>query len=144
MLNRFYRGLKNLKKIEIDKQDYTVPNNIMLALSDDLNTPKALAEMNLLINKINSSNHNEAKSIKGKILAAGKLIGILQEDPEKWLGYGQTDNLDSKSIELLIKNRNEARREKNFVLADNIRDELKSMGIEIEDTENGTIWRNKK
>ena len=144
MLNRFYRGLKNLKNIEIDKQDYKIPDNIMLALSDDLNTPKALAELNLLINRINSSNRSEAKSIKGKILATGKLMGIIQEDPEKWLGYGQTDNLDSKSIELLIKNRNEARREKNFILADNIRNELKSMGIEIEDTENGTVWRSKE
>ena len=144
MLNRFYRGLKNLKNIEIDKQDYKIPDNIMLALSDDLNTPKALAELNLLINRINSSNRSEAKSIKGKILATGKLMGIIQEDPEKWLGYGQTENLDSKSIELLIKNRNEARREKNFILADNIRNELKSMGIEIEDTENGTVWRSKE
>ena len=46
-------------------------------------------------------------------------------------------------IERLIKNRNEARRNKNFDMADKIRDELKDMGIEIEDTSNGTIWRNK-
>ena len=45
-------------------------------------------------------------------------------------------------IERLIKNRNEARRNKNFDMADKIRDELKNMGVEIEDTPNGTIWRN--
>ena len=44
-------------------------------------------------------------------------------------------------IEGLIKNRNEARRNKNFDMADSIRDQLKDMGIEIEDTSNGTIWR---
>ena len=55
--------------------DYKIPDNIMLDLCDDLNTPKALAELNLLINRINSSNRSEAKSIKGKILATGKLMG---------------------------------------------------------------------
>ena len=78
---------------------------------------------------------------KGEILAIGKLIGILQDNPKKWLGYGHSEGLDNDTIEGLIKNRNEARRNKNFTLADSIRDELKSKGIEIEDTKNGTIWR---
>tara|TARA_Y100000590_G_scaffold305732_1_gene344863 strand:+ start:154 stop:1542 length:1389 start_codon:yes stop_codon:yes gene_type:complete len=143
MLNRIYRELKKLKNIEVDKQDYKVPQNIMSALCDDLNTPKVFAELNVLVNKINSSKIHDLKKIKAEILATGKLIGILQEDPEKWLGYGRTQNLDNKSIEDLIKNRNEARRNKNFVLADAIREELNSKGIEIEDTENGTVWRSK-
>ena len=143
MLNRIYRELKKLKNIEVDKQDYKVPQNIMSALCDDLNTPKVFAELNVLVNKINSSKIHDLKKIKAEILATGKLIGILQEDPEKWLGYGRTQNLDNKSIEDLIKNRNEARRNKNFVLADTIREELNSKGIEIEDTENGTVWRSK-
>jgi len=41
----------------------------------------------------------------------------------------------------LIKKRNEARRYKNFALADSIRDELQSKGVEIEDTKDGSIWR---
>ena len=44
-------------------------------------------------------------------------------------------------IEGLIKDRNEARRDKNFDMADKIRGDLKEMGIEIEDTSDGTIWR---
>ena len=74
-------------------------------------------------------------------MATGKLIGILQEDPNKWLGYGYSESLDNKTIENLIKKRNEARRNKNFALADTIRDELKNKKIEIEDTKDGTIWR---
>ena len=141
MLERLYRGVKELNKIEADSEEYGVPDNIMEALCDDLNTPKALAELNLLVNSISAVSADEKKKIKGKILATGKLIGILQEDPDKWLGYGYSESLDSKTIENLIKKRNEARRNKNFALADTIRDELKNKKIEIEDTKDGTIWR---
>ena len=141
MLERLYRGVKELNKIEIDPETYSVPDNIMEALCDDLNTPKALAELNSLTNNISVVSIDEKKKIKGKILATGKLIGILQDDPEKWLGYGHSKSLDSKTIENLIKKRNEARRNKNFALADSIRNELKTKKIEIEDTKDGSIWR---
>ena len=143
MLSRLYRELKDLEDIEIDSKDYKVPDNIMASLCDDLNTPKVLAELNLLANKISSSNADEKIAIKAKMLAAGKLVGILQENPKKWLGYGHSEGLSPSAIEGLIKNRNEARRNKNFSLADSIRDELKSKGIEIEDTKDGTIWKSK-
>jgi len=74
-------------------------------------------------------------------LEVGKIIGILQDNPDKWLGYGNSANLEKTTIERLIKERNEARGNKNFDLADKIRDELKEKGIEIEDTKNGTIWK---
>ena len=141
MLDRLYRVIKELKKIEIDSESNSVPDNIMESLCDDLNTPKVLAELNLLANNISAASANEKKKIKEKILATGKLIGILQYDPEKWLGYGHSQTLDSKNIENLIKKRNEARRNKNFALADSIRNELKTNKIEIEDTKDGTIWR---
>ena len=141
MLEKLYRCVKELTKIEIDSDAFSVPDNIMEALWDDLNTPKVLAELNLLINSISAASGNEKKKIKEKILATGKLIGILQDDPEKWLGYGHSESLDSKTIENLIKKRNEARRNKNFALADSIRNELKTSKIEIEDTKDGTIWR---
>ncbi len=141
MLERLYRGVKELNKIEAGSEECGVPDNIMEALCDDLNTPKALAELNLLVNSISTVSADEKKKIKGKILATGKLIGILQEDPDKWLGYGYSESLDNKAIDNLIKKRNEARRNKNFALADTIRDELKNKKIEIEDTKDGTIWR---
>ena len=85
MLERLYRSVKELNKIEIDTEEYSVPDNIMEALCDDLNTPKALAELNLLTNNISTVSIDEKKKIKGKVLATGKLIGILQEDPENGL-----------------------------------------------------------
>ena len=68
-------------------------------------------------------------------------LKFLQDNPDRWLGYGNSGNLDETTIERLIKERNEARGNKNFDLADKIRNELKEKGIEIEDTKNGTIWK---
>tara|TARA_B100001123_G_scaffold441546_1_gene582979 strand:- start:1933 stop:3321 length:1389 start_codon:yes stop_codon:yes gene_type:complete len=144
MLDRLYRSLKEVNSIEISSEDIVVPEEIMSVLCDDLNTPKALAELNLLANNISNADLKNKKKIKGKIIASGKLIGILKDTPEKWLGYGHSKTLDNKTIDDLIKKRNEARRNKNFDLADEIRDKLKSKGIEIEDNLDGTIWRSNK
>ena len=53
----------------------------------------------------------------------------------------QTKDFDMATIEKLINERNAFRNEKNYQKSDQIRDELKSLGIEIEDTPDGTIWR---
>ena len=83
----------------------------------------------------------EKKKSKNNLLSAGKILGILEDDPGNWLGYNQKDTENAEEIERLINERNEARRSKNFNLADTIRDTLKDKGIEIEDTDKGTIWR---
>jgi cysteinyl-tRNA synthetase len=90
------------------------------------------------------ANSNEKKEIKKGLLAAGSLLGILKKNPSVWLGYNQTQNIDSQTIEKLINERKEARRIGDFNRADNIREKLKNMGIEIEDTKEKTIWRSIK
>ena len=141
MLERLYRALKDLENIDAYAKSNTISSNIIEGLYDDLNTPKVIAELNVLSNQISSANENKKIEIKFNLLEVGKILGILQENPDKWLGYGKSENLEESMIEGLIKNRNEARREKNFDMADKIRDQLKEMGIEIEDTSDGTIWR---
>ena len=141
MLDRLYRTLKDLENIDAYANSNTISPNIIEGLYDDLNTPKVIAELNVLSNQISSKDENKKIEIKFNLLEVGKILGILQESPSKWLGYGKSENLDETMIEGLIKDRNEARREKNFDMADKIRDELKEMGIEIEDTSGGTIWR---
>ena len=139
MLDRFYRSLKDLQDIEISSE--TISEEIMESLLDDLNTPKVLAKLNTLSNTLSSANSEEKQNIKNNLIAVGKILGVMQEDPNIWLGYNQTANPEKEEIERLINQRNEARRNKDFKLADQIRDKLKSKGIEIEDTKNGTIWR---
>ena len=139
MLDRFYRSLKELQDVEISS--HLVSEDIMESLLDDLNTPKVLAKLNSLSNTLSSADTDEKRNIKNNLIATGKILGVMQEDPNIWLGYNQTANPEKEEIEGLINQRNEARRSKDFKLADQIRDKLKSKGIEIEDTKNGTIWR---
>ena len=139
MLDRLYRCLKDLQDIELKSEDLS--DDAMENLLDDLNTPKLLAHLNTLANKLSTANRDEKIIIKNNLISAGKILGILMEDPDVWLGYNQSLNPEKEEIEGLINQRNEARRSKNFNLADTIRDTLKDKGIEIEDTDKGTIWR---
>ena len=130
MLDRFYRSLKDLQDIETSSE--SISEEIMESLLDDLNTPKVLAKLNTLSNTLSSANSEEKRNIKNNLIAVGKILGVMQEDPNIWLGYNQTANPEKDEIERLINQRNEARRNKDFKLADQIRDKLKSKEIEIE------------
>jgi len=145
-LDKFYRVLNKCSDIEVNKEmTNKCPEQVLNALCDDLNTSKALAEINEIVKKLSSSNDlNDKIKFKTELLGAAQVLGILQKSPKKWLGIGQTqDNLDSEFIEKLINDRNQARASKDFNKADEIRNKLTEMGIEIEDTPNGTIWRSK-
>jgi len=141
MLDRLYRVLKELENVDAYRMPNVISENIVGGLYDDLNTPKVIAELNILSSQIINADKKEKEKIKYNLLEIGKILGILQQNPDKWLGYGKSKNLDESMIEGLIKDRNEARRNKNFDMADNIRDQLKEQGIEIEDKPDGTIWR---
>ena len=141
MLDRLYRTLKDLEHINAYKNKHALPQNILEGFYDDLNTPKVIAELNILSNKVTRVDDEEKSLIKYCLLETGKIMGILQQDAGEWLGYGKSKNLEEETIEGLIKDRNEARRNKNFQMADSIRKKLKESGIEIEDTSDGTIWR---
>ena len=141
-LDRYYRFLYDTKDQETnEKKIETTSNKVLDALCDDLNTSLALAELsNILDNK-----NNQTKSTtKTQLLCAGKILGILGESPSKWLGYeDQGKKFDVSLIDKLIQDRIKARNNKDFTLADSIRIELNNMGIEIEDTQQGTKWRKK-
>ncbi len=81
--------------------------------------------------------------MKGKLLAAGAALGLLQQDPEAWFRWqpaGAT-HLDEAEIERQIALRDKARQEKDFQEADRIRDELAANGVLLEDEAGKTIWR---
>jgi cysteinyl-tRNA synthetase len=116
-------------------------DEFMSALLDDLNTPGALAVLNNEARKLANAENTEAvQSIAGKLLAAGALIGLFQQDPEVWLA-GDTEGLDDALIDRLIEERNDSRQQKNFARADEIRDQLQEMGIVLEDVAGATRWR---
>ena len=134
LLDRFYQRLEQMKGTEA--METAIPEAVMEALCDDLNTPQAIAEMNALLKEENSP------QLKGQLLAAGNLIGIFGESPDVWLGYTSEDaDVDAGKIEALLRERQDARARQDFARADAIRDELKDQGIAIEDTPQGPKWR---
>ena len=146
-LDRIYRVLKKTDDIQIDSESLSdIPEQIVSALCDDLNTSKVIAQINDFAKKLSKSTcDKEKKELKIKLLSSGKIMGILNNSPDSWLGIGSVKDESNKDlIKELIDLRNIARAEKNFVKADEIRDKLKKMEIEIEDTSNGTIWKSIK
>jgi cysteinyl-tRNA synthetase len=107
-----------------------VPQQILDALYDDLNTPQVIAELNAL------AKNDDLAGLK----AAGNLLGILQHKPEEWFGK-DTAGLDVAQIEALIAQRQNAKKAKDFATADAIRKQLDDMGIAIEDTAQGPKWK---
>ena len=143
LLDKMYRLLRELQDIEVsDDEIAKPPENILDALCDDLNTPKVLMELNSFLGDITSMDLEEKKITKINLLSSGNFLGLLQEDPNIWLKIGVAeDQVDAMQIEVLIESRNKAREDKNFALADSIRVELSALGIEIEDTADGTVWK---
>ena len=113
-----------------------VPEGITAALSDDLNTPLAIADL-----------HKLAGADAGAFRAGANLLGLLQHDPDDWFKWQppkttiDVDGLNDAAIDALITERTQARANKDFAASDRIRDELAEQGIILEDSAGGTTWR---
>ena len=109
------------------------------ALLDDLNTPKAFAALHELRGEAAKGSKPAAASLK----ASAQLIGLLQLSQAQWSSFRpESASVDETRVVNLIEARDTARRTKNFKEADRIRDELKAMGVELEDTKDGkTKWK---
>ena len=139
-LDRLYRILKNNKNVLT--KDVEPAKEIINALCNDINTPEAFGQLNILFNQLQNARDDRKGDLISQIHSSTNLLGILKKDPDEWLGYkNQTKDFDVATIEKLINERNAFRKEKNYQKSDQIRDEIKSLGIEIEDTPDGTIWR---
>lgn len=132
VLDRFYQRLSQMEEIQAVNAD--VPEGVMEALCDDLNTPQVMAELSALLRAENSP------ELKGQLLACGALLGFFGSNVDAWLGYGAGD-VDAAAIDALLAERAQARADKNFVRADEIRKELEVQGIVIEDMAQGAKWR---
>lgn len=143
MLDRLYGALRNLADVKAEPANDAAPDAFVDALLDDLNTPKALAVLFDLAKQANTATDSGTKAqLKAALIGAGRMIGILEMDPEAWFaGGGAASHIDGEEIERLIAARNAARKAKDFAEADRIRDELAAQGIQIEDGPQGTSWR---
>src|SRR5580658_1899194 len=130
-LNRFYRVLERYP----DAGGATVPETVMNALCDDLNTPLALSAMHALADAALAGSATDAAGL----LASGQLMGLLTQAPDAWSRGGAEEDVDS--IETAIQERLSARKARDFAQADAIRAGLAERGIILEDGPGGTTWR---
>ena len=146
---------KNEKTADIKNLDFSqkideFDKKFEEAMDEDMNTPQALATIFDQIretNKFISVNKDELSTIYAEIEKSyeslkrkiGNVFGIeIEMENSAKEEDGENMELTKKLIELLIKLRSEARSEKNFKLSDEIRDELKGLGVEIKDNRDGT------
>jgi cysteinyl-tRNA synthetase len=142
MLDRLYGAVRGIEVSPQVQAAAEVPEGLVAALEDDLNTPKAMAEFFALARALNKSNDPaEMEALAAQMYAAGELMGLLRSDPEDWFAGDVAGDMPAGEIEALIEQRNAARAAKDFAAADAIRDELAKAGIAIEDGPDGTTWR---
>jgi cysteinyl-tRNA synthetase len=143
-LTKFYSALRD---VDIDKtvdwqQDEEYGKRFKAAMDDDFNTALALsvmADVRQALNKVQEDKHIEQQQyFAGLLVSFGGVLGLFQQNAALFLAG---DNDDVAQIESLITQRNQARADKDWAKADQVRDELATMGIVLEDAEGKTIWR---
>jgi cysteinyl-tRNA synthetase len=117
------------------------------AMNDDFNTPEALAVMQGVARELNQAkaagDAPRSAPAAATLRTAGAMLGVLQQDPEAYLkrSIGRA-GISDEEVESLLKDRQEARAERNFAQSDRIRDRLTGAGILLEDKPGGsTQWR---
>ncbi len=138
-LTRLYQALSLAPSEETDLHDSSVKEFIN-SMNDDLNTPEALSTLFGLAKLINSSQNIQEQSMYSSTMKElGKVMGLLNDSPDAFLQYGA--NLTDEEINRKIEERNQARDDKDFQKADQIRDDLVAQGILLDDSSDGTTWK---
>ena len=141
-LDRLYGALR--RAADLDVEPTAPPAAFLEALGDDLNSPRAFAELFALAKTIETATDaSERATAKAELLAAGALMGFLQADPETWFQGGADKALVDK-VEGLLKTRMEARAAKDWPTADRIRAELDALNVVVMDSADGATWRLKE
>jgi cysteinyl-tRNA synthetase len=141
-LDRLYNALKGCDlsiKIDEDKPEVSAfSKDFKAAMDDDFNTPKAIAVMFELVTKLNKS-EGALKDILASLLKTfADVLGCLQTDPEDYFKQGV--DIDESYIQAMIEKRVQAKKDKDYALADQIRIDLDEQGIELQDSREGTAW----
>ena len=144
-LERIYTSLRDVDiddAFQLDRANEHVVE-FCKAMDDDFNTPQALSvlfELAKLLNVAKQENAENTVALAGTLKTLGGLLGLLQMAPETFL-QGQGSDDEVAEIEALIAQRNQARADKNWALADEARDKLAAMNVILEDSAGKTTWR---
>ena len=131
-LNKWYESY-----IDIDKS-VLIPDEYLSPLYDDLNTPGYIANLHKLF-EISQKGSQKDKEI---FMSACNFVGLLNENQKEWKEFKKEKlNITDDEINQKILERNNARKNKDFKKADEIRDELEDKGVLIEDKDDKTHWK---
>jgi len=125
----------------VEPSSYPTEEDFFRSLNDDFNTPQALAALFGIARAAQKEKNIEAAR---SLLKCGRLLGILHSHPSSYLEHPKVEEEKKAKIESIIKKREQARKTKEWQQADIMRQELLDMGVLIQDTPDGTLWRIKK
>lgn len=141
-LDRLYNALKGcdltvqVDLADADQKDFV--EQFKEAMDDDFNTPKAIAVMFDLVSSINKAEGDAKNKLASLLKTFADVLGCLQTDPEDYFKQGV--DVDEAYILEMIEKRKQAKKDKDFALADQIRHDLDAQGIELQDSREGTTW----
>ncbi len=133
LLDKLYSLLNELNDVKESKEP---DNDLIEILLDDLNTPGLMANINKLLKNAESLEEGDKPNLKSNLLLIGKLMGILEDK-----SYNQISSEFKDKVDNLIEDRSNAKKKRDFELADKIRSELIELGVEINDSPEGTTWK---
>ena len=143
-LERLYNALKGLDYQAVSAKEGTdYESRFNAAMDDDFNSPEAISVLYELardINRLKQTEDDDALSLAALLVKLGTILGVLQQHPQEFLREGSQD-VDAEYIDGLIEQRNTARAEKNWAVADKIRDELTALNVIVEDKDGKSSWR---
>ena len=138
-LQKFYKFLELTKNIEITEDEETkYSQNMTLCILDDLNIPGALGILNSTLKKYSVKDKSTQIAVKANLNTLGKVLGLFKNNKNN-----TKNTVNDKLIIKLVEERNQARLNKDFKKADEIRQKLIDLDIKIEDKIGETTWQKK-
>ena len=134
LINKLYEIKDDLDGITISDKNENNLDAISI-LMDDLNTPGLITELNNIVKEYNSSESDKEK-IKSRLGLISSVLGILEDET-----FNEISEEFKNKINDMVLKRSEAKNNKDFETADAIRDKLLELGVEINDSSDGTEWK---